>query len=186
MSRQARIIGIGGTLRRESTTERAVSEVLAHARDLGAETVLIAGPSLDMPFYSADAGFRTPEAQRLVEALRSADGVVIGSPGYHGGVSGLIKNALDYAEDLRDDPRPYLDGRAVGLVASAAGEQAAMTTLGMLRDITHALRGIPTPYGCVFNSLDRSADVQEATRAKLRLVATQVMRIAVAFKDAAP
>lgn len=183
MTRRIKIIGIGGTLRRNSTTERAVAEVLEHARTLGAETRLIAGPGLDMPFYSTDCTNRTDAAHELVEALRSADGVVIGSPGYHGGVSGLIKNALDYAEDLRNDARPYLDGRAVGLLASAAGEQAAMTTLGMLRDITHALRGIPTPYGCVFNSLDRSPEVQAATGAKLRLVAEQVMKIALAFAD---
>ena len=51
------------------------------------------------------------------------------SPGYHGAVSGLVKNALDYVEDLRDEPRPYLDGRAVGCVAIALGWQAAVTTL---------------------------------------------------------
>ncbi len=74
------------------------------------------------------------------------------SPGYHGTVSGLVKNALDYIEDLRDDPRPYLDGRAVGCVATASGWQAAVTTLTSLRSIVHALRGWPTPLGAAVNS----------------------------------
>ena len=36
---------------------------------------------------------------------RGAHALIIGSPGYHGGISGLVKNALDYLEELREDPR---------------------------------------------------------------------------------
>ncbi|MEO1406092.1 MAG: NAD(P)H-dependent oxidoreductase [Pseudomonadota bacterium] len=181
MDRKIVIVGVGGTLREGSSTERAVSDVLRHAETLGAETQMVAGPALAMPFYSTETDDRTEEAKTLVDALRRADGVVIGSPGYHGGVSGLLKNALDYVEDLRCDDRPYLDGRAVGLIASAAGEQAAMTTLGMLRDITHALRGVPTPYGCVFNSADKSQQRLDDTADKLKIVGEQVYTIAAAL-----
>ena len=71
--------------------------------------------------------------------------IIVASPAYHGGVSGLVKNALDYVEDLRDAKRPYLDGRAVGCIACAGGWQAAVATLTGLRSISHALRGWPTP-----------------------------------------
>lgn len=184
MADAPRIVGIGGTLRPQSSTESAVADVLKFARDLGAETVLIGGGDLEMPFYSTLDTSRTPKAEALVDALRTANGVVIGSPGYHGGVSGLVKNALDYAEDLRDDARPYLDGRVVGLIASAAGDQAGMTTLGMLRDITHALRGIPTPYGCIFNAADRSPEAVAGRQKKLQLLAGQVVEVAKALKHA--
>jgi FMN reductase len=95
---------------------------------------------------------RPPAAARLIEDLRSADGVVLAAPGYHGTISGLVKNALDYVEDLRGDDRPYLDGRAVGCVAAAYGWQAAVSTLTALRSIVHALRGWPTPLGAAVNS----------------------------------
>jgi NAD(P)H-dependent FMN reductase len=39
---------------------------------------------------------RPPAALRLLSALRRADGLIIATPTYHGGVSGLLKNALDY------------------------------------------------------------------------------------------
>ena len=87
-----------------------------------------------------------------MRAVSAADGLIIASPGYHGGISGLVKNALDYVEDLRGDPRPYLDGRAVGCVATAAGWQAAGSTLQALRAVVHALRGWPTPLGVAVNS----------------------------------
>jgi FMN reductase len=86
--------------------------------------------------------------------MAMADGFVLVSPGYHGTISGLVKNALDYAEDLRDDPRPYFSGRAVGSIAVASGYQAAVTTLGALRTVVHALRGWPTPMGGAINSSD--------------------------------
>jgi FMN reductase len=44
--------------------------------------------------------------------VRAADVLVIATRGYHSGISGLVKNALDTLEELRDDERPYLDGRA--------------------------------------------------------------------------
>ena len=80
------------------------------------------------------------ELDKLVSALREADAVVVGSPGYHGAVSGLVKNALDYIEDLREDPRVYLDNTPWGCISCAYGWQAAVGTLGQLRSIGHALR----------------------------------------------
>ena len=95
------------------------------------------------------------KALELVEALRDADAVVVGSPGYHGAVSGLVKNALDYIEDLREDPRVYLDNTPWGCISCAYGWQAAVGTLGQLRSIGHALRAWPTPLGVAINSADK-------------------------------
>jgi FMN reductase len=148
------IVALGGTLRPGSSTEKALAVVLRAAEALGAETQLFGGAELDLPHYAPDRPDRSPAAQRLVAALRRADGIVLGSPGYHGGISGLVKNALDYVEDMRGDAAPYFEGRAVGCIATAAGWQATMTTLAALRDVVHALRGWPTPLGVPINTLD--------------------------------
>ena len=42
-------------------------------------------------------------------AVRTADVVVLSSPEYHNGVSGMLKNVLDYLEDTNKDERVYLD-----------------------------------------------------------------------------
>ena len=101
---------------------------------------------------------RTPQAIALVEALRDADAVIVGSPGYHGAISGLVKNALDYMEDMRTDPRVYLDNKPWGCISCAYGWQAAVGTLGQLRGIGHALRAWPTPIGVAINSADKIWD----------------------------
>ncbi len=55
----------------------------------------------------------------MVDSIRQCDGLIVATPAYHGTLSGLVKNALDYLEELRDDERPYLDGRAVGCIVCA-------------------------------------------------------------------
>jgi FMN reductase len=177
------IVGIGGSLRAGSQSERALSIALEGAAEAGAETVAITGTELVLPFYDSGIPERTPQAERLIEAVRRADGLIIVSPGYHGALSGLIKNALDYIEDLRPDARPYLDGRGVGLVAVAYGWQAAVTTLDQLRTITHALRGWPTPLGGAVNSAEVKFDEaggasDEKTVSTLRLIGQHVTEFA--------
>lgn len=146
-------MGIGGTTRSGSSSERLIRAVLADAEAAGAETLLFCGPDLaKLPHYAPELSQRTPDQSALVEAVRRADGIVIGTPGYHGGVSGLVKNAIDLLEDLRGDTRPYFDGRPVGLIVTAGGWQACGVTLSALRDVVHALRGWPTPLGIAVNS----------------------------------
>ncbi|MFD0887448.1 NADPH-dependent FMN reductase, partial [Streptosporangium algeriense] len=121
------VVGLGGTTRASSTSETALRLALDAAASAGARTELFgAGYLSGLPMYDPARSPGGP-GRHLVEALRAADGVIVCSPGYHGSVSGLVKNALDYAEDLRDDARPYLTGRAVGCVTTAYGWQAAVT-----------------------------------------------------------
>lgn len=148
------IVALGGTTRANSSTEKALRIALAAAERAGAQTLLIGGPELDFPNYAPERSERPEAARRMIAEIGRADGVLIGSPGYHGGISGLVKNALDYIEDLARADRPYLSGRAVGCVATAAGHQGAVVTLGAIRTVTHALRGWPTPLGAAINTAE--------------------------------
>ena len=153
MNAEPRIVGIGGTTRPGSSTEKALRFALSACEELGATTACFPGAELArLPHYAPELQDRTETALRLLEELRRADGVIVASPGYHGSVSGLVKNALDYAEDLREDPRCYLSGLPVGLIATGAGWQGTVTTLEALRSIVHSLRGWPTPMGVAVNS----------------------------------
>jgi FMN reductase len=171
------VVGLGGTTRPGSSSERALAIALDAAQELGARTDLIAAGDLQLPLYAPERNERSPEAGRLVGALAAADGVIIASPGYHGGPSGLIKNALDYVEDLRDAPRTYLDGVPVGCIVCAHGWQATATTLLALRSVVHALRGWPTPFGAAINSAAAGLE-DDDVRAQLRLVGRQVVELA--------
>ena len=179
------IVGIGGTTRPGSSGERLVRAWLAAAERQGAATRIFGGADLArLPHFAPECPDRTPEQIDFVEAVRRADGLVIASPGYHGGVSGLVKNALDLLEDLREDRRVYFDGRAVALIVVAAGWQACGVTLTALRGIVHAMRGWPTPMGITVNTVEQKpfdADgnvVDPKLKGFLDEQAAQVMRFA--------
>lgn len=180
------IVGIGGTTRPGSSTESALRVALRHAETLGADTRLFGGEALAaLEGYSPEQTTRSEGQRAIVEAVRRADAVIFASPGYHGGVSGLVKNAIDLLEDLRADPRVYLDGMPVGCIVTAAGWQGCNTTLGAMRSIVHALRGWPTPLGVTLNTAGVKlfdADggcTDEQVAASLRTLAEQVVGVSV-------
>ena len=178
-----KIVGLGGTTRPGSSSEVALRVALQAAEERGAETTLFTGNDLaSLPIFDPQLASRVALAETLIEALRTADGVIIASPGYHGSVSGLVKNALDYTELMNSDPEPYLSNRSVGLIVTAYGWQAVNSTLNTLRAITHALRGWPTPYGATINSSQASLksvrDVDEGTYNAMCLVAADVVTFA--------
>ena len=174
------VVGIGGTVRPDSSTDRALGIALDSADACGAEVVHFAGAQLaELPLYSpADPG-RSPAAGELIDAVRHSDGLIVASPGYHASLSGMVKNALDYLEDLRGDQRPYLSGRGVGCVATGAGWQAAVSTLTALRSIAHALRGWPTPLGAAINTAkERNEADGEKTVFQLETIGAEVVEFA--------
>jgi FMN reductase len=168
------IVGIGGSTGPNSVTNRLLVDALAECTALGARTVLVAGEELArLPIFDPAATVVPATARPLLEAVRSADGVIIATPGYHGGMSGLVKNALDHLELLRDDEHPYLDGRAAGVIVTAAGWQASGTALVSVRSAIHAWRGWPTPFGLTVNSAEQHLD-DERVRGGLRILAGQL------------
>lgn len=168
------IVAISGSMRFGSMNELALRMALERVEELGGRTLLFPGSRIDLHNYD-DAADHEAQAGWLLDAVEQADGLLISSPSYHGNVSGLLKNSLDYLEGLRDRPRPYLRDRAVGCIATGDGWQGPNSTLQALRQMVHALQGWPTPLGVAHNVSDGGlADA----RKPLRLVAEQVMGFA--------
>jgi FMN reductase len=177
------ILGLGGTMRVRSSSELVLRAALEELQLLGAETEILAGPDLALPLYAPESAERDPRAVRLVELLRRCDGVIISTPGYHGSISGLLKNALDYAEDMARDASPYLDGKPFGCIACAYGWQATGSTLVALRSIAHALRAWPTPLGVAVNTMNELFNetggcIDPAVRGNVKIMARQMIGFA--------
>jgi FMN reductase len=175
------VTGIGGTVRVGSTSEIALRVALEGARAAGAQVRMFGAAELDLPFYDPKSPERTEKALRLIDTLRDSDGIIVASPGYHGALSGMIKNALDYVEDMAGDERAYLDGIPFGCIGVAYGSQAAVAVLTNLRGIAHALRAYPTPYGAAIvadgNIFAGGECVDPEATSRLRLIGTQVAQM---------
>jgi FMN reductase len=181
--RPPHVVGIGGTTRSGSSSEQALRLALRQVELAGGTTRAFAGTELaELPMYSPELSFRSPTARDLIHHLTRADALIIASPGYHGSISGMVKNALDYTEDMREHDRPYLTDRAVGLIVTAHGWQATVTTLESLRSVVHALRGWVTPYGATINSsvtrFERGECSDPRVVQQLRVVGEETARFA--------
>ncbi len=182
-----RVLALGGSTRPDSAAERALRIAAQGATSAGAVVTYITGRDLMVPIFDTETSERAPMARHLVESMRECDGLILSSPGYHGSISGLLKNALDYAEDLRLDQRPYLDGRAIGCIAVAHGWQASVGTMNHLRQVAHALRGWPTPMGSAVNDatsfLGSDAESTDTAVARqLQTIGRQVVDFATALR----
>jgi FMN reductase len=178
------IVGIGGTARPHSTSERAVATALRIAAAMGARTTLFNGEFVTrLPLYVPGRATRTQDERDMIEAIRHCHGIIVGTPGYHGSLSGPIKNALDILEDTAEDAAPYLDSRSFGCIVTAHGWQACGTTLVSLRLIAHALRAWPTPFGATLNASSplfetNGTCIDEKSSRQLKIVAEQVVNFA--------
>ncbi|MET3824436.1 MULTISPECIES: NADPH-dependent FMN reductase [Sphingomonas] len=180
---QPLVVGIGGTIGGVSSTERALRIALDAAGREGFRTRMFGGADMArLPLYDPKATTRTPDETEFVETVRQASAIIIASPGYHGSISGVVKNALDLLEETARDPhRPYLADMPVGLIATAYGWQATGSTIAALRSIVHALRGWPTPFAAAVNTQltkfdDDGGASDAAVIEQLSLVGKQVAR----------
>jgi len=146
------VLGIGGTTRAGSSTERALRYAATEVERLGGRMQILCGSDLILPWYNTDKSDRSVGAKRLVNALRGCDSLLVASPAYHGSVSGLVKNALEYAEDLAQDEKPYFDGKAIGCIVGGLGWQAIGTTLVSLRSVVHSLKAWSAPMEVAMNT----------------------------------
>jgi FMN reductase len=178
------VVGIGGTIGAVSSTERALRIALDAVEREGFRTRLFGGEDMArLPLYDPRCAARTPHEQDFVEAVRGASALIIASPGYHGSISGVVKNALDLLEETAKDARPYLADMPVGLIATAYGWQATGSTIAALRSIVHALRGWPTPFAAAINTQitkfdERGGATDTAVIEQLCLIGNQVARFA--------
>jgi FMN reductase len=100
-----KIVGIAGSLRAESYTHQALALAVQRVEALGAEVEILDLRQMKLPF--CDGGDEYPEypdVKRLQSAVKQADGLILATPEYHGGMSGVLKNALDLMsfEELSD------------------------------------------------------------------------------------
>jgi len=122
-----KIVGIGGSLRPNSYSQMALSLAAQRVEALGAEMEILDLRKMQLPFCNGEDEYPGyPDVDRLRNAVKEADGLILATPEYHGGVSGVLKNALDLMSFEQ------LDGKVTGLI-SVLGGQSNSNALNDLR-----------------------------------------------------
>ncbi|MFP3387815.1 NADPH-dependent FMN reductase [Brevibacillus sp. SIMBA_040] len=136
-----KIVGIAGSMNANSTTKQAVQIVLDAAQEAGATVEMIHLAEWKLPIYDDREDSSTyPEAvHAFTKAISEADALVIGSPEYHGTISGALKNAMDFLEGR------HLRDKQVALIGTAGGSMGATNTVNTLQLIMRNLHAWPLP-----------------------------------------
>jgi chromate reductase, NAD(P)H dehydrogenase (quinone) len=117
MASTLRLLGISGSLRKKSYNTAA----LHVAMSLAPEHVVFDSFDLgSLPLYNDDVrveGYPPPVA-RFRELIAAADGVLIVTPEYNYSVSGVLKNAIDWAS--RPPEQPF-DGKPIAIMSASTG-----------------------------------------------------------------
>ena len=125
------LLGISGSLRKDATNRKLLREA---ARLFGDCTFIEA--DVNFPLYDGDDENSTgiPAAvQTLSDQIAEADAVIISTPEYNKGPSGVMKNALDWVSRTKGNP---WNGKPVAVMSAAAGraggERAQMILRGFM------------------------------------------------------
>jgi FMN reductase len=185
MSGPLRVVGLGGSLRAESTSRSALQAALDGAAAAGAEVQLVAVGDLGLPLYTAEHAI-PPAAQAFADAAYACDGMIWSSPTYQGSVSGSFKNVLDWLILLADRQPAYLTNKPVGLVTTSGGVQG-LQTINTMDFIARSLRAWSVPVVLPVSQSWKSFDpdgrlIDESVATQLRKLGGEVVRAAHQFR----
>ncbi|MFN2471213.1 MAG: NADPH-dependent FMN reductase [Gaiellaceae bacterium] len=113
-----RVLGISGSLR-EASYNRALLRAAQELAPPGMEIELYDVGHL--PFYDGDVeAAGAPESvEGFRDSIREADALLVATPEYNRGTSGVLKNAIDWAS--RPPRQSVLDGKPVALMGATTG-----------------------------------------------------------------
>ncbi|TRU41545.1 MAG: NADPH-dependent oxidoreductase [Microcystis aeruginosa Ma_QC_Ca_00000000_S207] len=124
-----KIVGINGSLRPGSYSAMALEVAISRVQGLGVETEIIDLRKLSLPFCNGGDDYSDyPDVAKMQQTVKSAAGLILATPEYHGSVSGVMKNALDLMSFEE------LSGKVAGLI-SVLGGQSNSNALNDLRII---------------------------------------------------
>jgi chromate reductase len=124
----ATLLGLSGSLRAEATNRKLLRE----AARLFGDCTYVEG-NLALPLYDGDleAAEGVPASvQTLSDQIKTADAVLISTPEYNKGPSGVLKNALDWVS--RTEGAPW-SGKPVAVMSAAAGRAGGERAQMILR-----------------------------------------------------
>lgn len=171
------VVGICGSLRPGSFTHWAVEIALQGASEVGAETHFIDLQDYGLVFCTGKDSDYPEGVFRLRADVKRAQGIILGTPEYHGGVSGVLKNALDLMGFSE------FEGKMLGLVGVSGGSMGAVNALNSLRAVGRALHAWVLPEQVSVPEarrlFDRAGNLNDvALEERLKNLGRQVARFA--------
>jgi len=144
-----KILGVASSMRETSYSTQVLKLALEKAEKNGAETRMLNLREVQLPMYHPEQN-NSPELDKVTEHVKWADAFILASPDYHGSMSGVMKNFLDFFwSDFA--------GKTFGYVC--ASHEKGLTVMDQMRTAVRQCYGWSMPYGVSINS-DQDFDKQ--------------------------
>ncbi len=179
MTKEIFVLGINGSARKNGNTAKLLNKVLDYVKGEGARIEILhlidknikpcmgclAEDNCKYPCNIRD------DMQDVFELLKKVDCIILGSPTYWYGLSGLMKNFIDRltAQDMLKPP--ILDGKVVGFVSTAMFEGSQQAITQMLISFS-SMGAIVVPYSDLYSHGGRD------WRAELKIIKNPEKRLA--------
>ncbi|MBR84459.1 MAG: NADPH-dependent FMN reductase [Euryarchaeota archaeon] len=138
MAGDLRIMGICGTYGLDSANGRMLEIMFEYCRELGAECIIWDNAQSPLPLVGAEGSWDDENVKTFQELASSSDAFVLSSPEYHGTMSGVMKNSLDWLYSKHTSDKPF------SLMCTLGG-QASNNTLNHMRIAARWIHGWVTP-----------------------------------------
>lgn len=136
-----KILAVVGSLNKNSVTRVVLGRVADDLRALGASVDLLDFIAEPLALFNPDSSYSSPGYQALQRRVDAADVYILGTPDYHGSVSGATKNFLDHFW------REFAGKLFATIVAS---HEKGLTVTDQLRTVARQCYAWSLPYGVSF------------------------------------
>jgi arsenical resistance protein ArsH len=131
--------------RPESTGRKITAYLHGQLVERGYTVTVVNVADAHIPFFELRQPHPPKAVEEMCEAFLRADLQIWLTPLYHGGMTGAMKNCLDWLELTAHLEKPYLTDKVVGLICWADGGQA-MQGINAMDAVAKALRAWVIPY----------------------------------------
>ena len=168
MSEPLKVMAVVGSLHEKSVTKVVVNHVAEGLREAGCEVDLLDLASENLPMVNTDTTFSAAHYGPLKKRVESADVFVLGTPDYHGSISGAMKNFLDHFW------KEFTGKLFAPMVAS---HEKGLTAHDQMRTVARQCYAWSLPYAVSFMEKEDVADgkiVSDKFRDRLEMMIADV------------
>lgn len=162
---EVKVLAFAGSTREDSSNKKLVAQAAEYASQTGASVTVIDLRQFPMPLYDGDLEREVgmPEnAKRLRQLMMEAQVIFISSPEYNHSISGVLKNALDWASrsEAGGGSREAFEGKKFVLLSASPGKKGGAKGLVHLREIIKDMRGNILPQEFSLSDSNNAFDQQ--------------------------
>lgn len=150
MAYTPKILAFAGSTRKGSFNRKLIKVAVRGAEAGGASVTYLDLRELALPLYDGDdedANGLPAGALHFKELLKAHDGILIAAPEYNSSISGVLKNAIDWASRPAPNERTLepFDGKVAALLSASPGALGGLRGLAAVRSILGNIQVVVLP-----------------------------------------